>query len=293
MATAVMSKELRGGADSLQVVPRRHPGRWVSAIVLLLFAAQLVDSLLGNPRMKWDVVARYFFSDVVISGLLNTLRLTVVIMMGGCALGVVLAIMRQSGNVVMSGFAQIYIWMFRSVPPLVQLLVWYNLAALYPVISLGVPFGPTFFQGNANDYITPFVAAILGLALNEAAYMGEIIRAGINSVDEGQVEAAQSLGFTRMRTMRRVVLPQALRMIIPPTGNETISVLKATSLVSIISMTELLYSVQLVYSKTFENIPMLVVACLWYLIVTSILTVGQYFLERYVGRDNVQTGVRT
>jgi polar amino acid transport system permease protein len=176
------------------------------------------------------------------------------------------------------------------VPPLVQLLVWFNLAAIYPVVSFGIPFGPEFFSGSANDYITPFIAAVVGLGLNSAAYMCEIIRAGILSVDEGQAEAAQSLGLTHAQTMRRIVLPQAFRVIVPPTGNEVITVLKATSLVSVISMTDLLYSVELIYAKNFENIPLLVVACVWYLLITSILSVGQHFLERRLQRNSRSAG---
>lgn len=279
MAAEVTERVVSPPVD-LETVPRRRTGRWISAAVLLFLVFFTINSLLRNPRMQWDIVAEYFFSDVVLSGLKYTLVLTVVVMIAGCLLGIMLAVMRQSKNPVLSAIAQFYIWLFRSVPPLVQLLVWYNLAAVYPVVSFGIPFGPTFFEGSANAYITPFVAALLGLGLNEGAYMGEIIRAGIDSVDEGQVEAAKSLGFGSSKIMRRVVLPQAMRVIIPPTGNETITVIKATSLVSVISMTELLYSVQLVYSKTFQTIPMLVVACIWYLCVTSLLTVGQFFLEK-------------
>jgi polar amino acid transport system permease protein len=215
-----------------------------------------------------------------------TLELTAVAMGVGIFLGVVLAVMRLSPNPLISGASWAYIWFFRGTPVLVQLLFWNFISALYPTIALGVPFGGPHFNFDANTLITPFVAATLGLGLNEGAYMAEIVRAGILSVGEGQTEAAQSLGMTRMQTMRRIVLPQAMRVIIPPTGNETISMLKTTSLVSVIAYTELLYTVQLIYAVNYQEIPLLIVASLWYLIVTSVLSVGQYYIERYYGRGS-------
>jgi polar amino acid transport system permease protein len=183
-----------------------------------------------------------------------------------------------------SSASSFYIWFFRGTPVLVQLLFWYNIAALYPKIALGIPFGPAFVHADANTLITPFTAAILGLGLNEGAYMAEIVRAGIISVDAGQSDAAQSLGMTRLQTMRRIVLPQAMRVIIPPTGNETISMLKTSSLASVIVVTELLYAAQLIYSVNFKTIPLLIVASIWYIVCTSVLYVGQYYLERHYGR---------
>ncbi|MGH3049723.1 MAG: amino acid ABC transporter permease, partial [Gaiellaceae bacterium] len=176
------------------------------------------------------------------------------------------------------------IWFFRGTPVLVQLLFWYNIAALYPKISLGIPFGPQFAHVDANSLITPFLAATLGLGLNEAAYMAEIVRAGIISVSEGQTEAALALGMTRLQTMRRIVLPQAMRVIVPPTGNETISMLKTSSLASVIALSELLYSAQLIYSVNYRTIQLLIVASIWYLIVTTVLSFGQYYVERHFGR---------
>jgi len=192
--------------------------------------------------------------------------------------------MRLSPNPLVSTASWIYIWLFRGTPVLVQILLWYNVAALYPRLSLGVPFGPQFIHLNAATYITPFVAGMLALGLNEGAYMAEIVRAGIISVEEGQTEAAQSLGMTRLQTMRRIVLPQAMRVIVPPTGNETISMLKTTSLVSVIATTDLLYSVQLIYSVNYRTIPLLLVASIWYVIVTTVLSIGQFYLERHFGR---------
>jgi polar amino acid transport system permease protein len=198
----------------------------------------------------------------------------------------VFAVMRLSPNPLVSGASWLYIWFFRGTPLLVQLLFWGFIAALYPTIDLGVPFGPSFIHANANSVITPFVAALLGFGLNEGAYMAEIVRAGIISVEEGQTEAAQSLGMTRLQTMRRIVLPQAMRVIIPPTGNETISMLKTTSLVSAIALAppELLGAAETIYDRTYQVIPLLIVASLWYLTATTVLTIGQFYLERYFGR---------
>jgi polar amino acid transport system permease protein len=202
----------------------------------------------------------------------------------GIAIGIVLAVMRLSPNPLLSGVSWLYIWFFRGTPVLVQILFWGYIAALYPRLSLGIPFGPQFVHFSANSVISPFVAGMLALGLNEGAYMAEIVRAGIISVEEGQNEAAQSLGMTRLQTMRRIVLPQAMRVIVPPTGNETISMLKTTSLVSVIAVTDLLYSVELIYAVNYRTIPLLIVASIWYLIVTTVLSFGQYYLERYFGR---------
>jgi polar amino acid transport system permease protein len=235
--------------------------------------------------MQWDVVRAWFFSRSIIFGLLRTLQLTVLAMLFGILLGMLAAVMRLSPIPILSSVAWLYTWFFRGTPLLVQIIFWYNLAALFPVIEIGIPFiGPVFWEGNTNAFVTPFVAALLGLALNEGAYMAEIVRGGITSVDPGQQEAASALGMRRARSLRRIILPQAMRVIIPPTGNQVISMLKSTSLVSVTSMPELLYSAQLVYNRTFQTIPLLVVASLWYLIVTSILTVIQYYVERRYAR---------
>jgi polar amino acid transport system permease protein len=270
--------------EHVKAVPVRHPGRWVATAVVLLLSVSLVHSAATNPRFGWDIVGKYLFSHRIIHGLVVTLELTVISMAVGIVLGVLLAIMRQSPNPLVSGASWIYVWFFRGTPVLVQLLFWNFIAALYPRISLGIPFGPQLIHANANTLITPFVAAVLGLGLNEAAYMAEIVRAGILSVDEGQTDAAHALGMTRLQTMRRIVLPQAMRVIIPPTGNETISMLKTSSLVSVIAYTELLYSAQLIYAVNYRQIPLLIVASIWYLIVTTVLSVGQYYVERYYGR---------
>jgi polar amino acid transport system permease protein len=208
----------------------------------------------------------------------------------GISLGLLLAVMRLSPNPLVSSASWVYVWLFRGTPVYVQILFWAYVSALYPRLSLGLPFGgPQFLHANANTLISLFVAAILGLGLNEAAYMAEIIRAGILSVSDGQTEAAYALGMTRLKTMRRIVLPQAMRLIIPPTGNETISMLKTTSLVSVIAYTELLYSVQQIYAVNYETIPLLIVASIWYLAVTSVLSVGQYYIERRYRRGSART----
>lgn len=253
-------------------------------VVVLLLAAMLLHTVLTNAAFEWTVVFRYFLSGSVLAGLLRTLELTILAMVIGLLLGVVLAVMRLSTNPLLSAASWLYIYVFRGTPLLVQLIFWFNLSALYPTLSLGIPFGPAIVSGSTNRMITPLGAAILGLALNEAAYLAEIVRGGLESVDPGQTEAAQTLGMTRMHTLRRVVLPQAMRVIVPPTGNETINMLKTTALVSVLAMPELLYSVQIIYSRTYETIPLLITASLWYLIVTSILTIGQFYVERHYGK---------
>ena len=269
----------------LVVVPVRHYGRWIATAVVLLILVSLVHSVANNPNFEWPVFFHYLFADIMIQGLGLTVWLTVVSMVVGILLGIVLAIARMSPNPVVSGLTAAYLWFFRGTPVLVQLIFWYNLAALFPVISIGIPFGPKIFQGSANDLITPFTAAVLGLGLNEAAYMAEIVRAGILSVGSGQHDAARALGMRGLLSMRRIILPQALRVIIPPTGNETIGMLKMTSLVSVIALSELLYSAQTIYSRTFETIPLLLVACFWYLVLTTALTFVQSLIERRLGRS--------
>ena len=285
MATVGADERPAGDAAELTAVPVRHPGRWLAAAAVTVIAAALVHSAATNPRFGWGTVGHYLFSAPILDGLKITLELTVVSMVVGIVLGVVLAVMRLSPNPLVAGASWSYIWVFRGTPVLVQLLFWNFISALYPTIDLGIPFGPSFIHADANHLISPFTAAILGLGLNEGAYMAEIVRAGILSVDEGQTQAAHSLGMTRLTTLRRIVLPQAMRVIIPPTGNETISMLKTSSLVSVIAYTELLYSVQLIYSVNYRQIPLLLVASIWYLVVTSILSIGQYYLERRYGRS--------
>jgi polar amino acid transport system permease protein len=270
--------------DEIKAIPVRHPGRWIAAAIILVLSGAVAKSVVTNPRFQWGIIGDYFTSSRVLHGLVTTLELTVLCMAIGIVIGVLLAVMRLSPNPLLSGASWLYIWFFRGTPVLVQILFWGYISALYPQLSLGIPFGPQFVHFSANSVISPFVAGMLALGLNEGAYMAEIVRAGIISVEEGQTEAAQSLGMTRLQTMRRIVLPQAMRVIVPPTGNETISMLKTTSLVSVIAVTDLLYSVQLIYAVNYRTIPLLIVASIWYLIVTTLLSFGQYYLERYFGR---------
>jgi len=258
--------------------------RWLVRLAVLVLLAMLVHMLVTNQALQWDVVAKYFTAPSILLGVLRTLELTVISMAFGIVLGVVLALMRLSASALLNVAASMFLWLFRGTPLLVQILFWFNLATFVPVISLGIPFGPSFVSWDTNALITPLVAAILALGLNQGAYMCEIVRAGILSVDTGQMEASLTLGMTRTRAMRRVVMPQAMRIIIPPTGNHAIALLKDTSLVSVISMTELLYSVQIIYANTFETIPLLIVASLWYLLLTTVTSIGQYFLEKRFGR---------
>lgn len=257
--------------------PLARVALWAFTLVVALGFAYIVAI---NPNFGWPVVAQYFFDPTVMQGLSVTLGLTVVAMIIGVALGLILAIARMSQDRLASSLAGLFIWFFRGTPLLVQLIFWYNMSTLFPRISIGIA------SWNTNDLITPLTAAIVGLALNEAAYMAEIIRGGLLSVDKGQAETAQAFGMTKARALRRIIIPQAMKSIVPPTGNQLISMIKATSLVSVIAMADLLYSVQSIYNRTFEIIPLLLVAVLWYLLITSILNIGQSAIERHYSRGD-------
>lgn len=287
--------EAGAASTIIDAVPVRHPGRWVATAVVVFVGLTFATSVVTNPRFRWDVVGEYLFSGPILDGVRLTLFLTVVAQTLGIVIGVALAVMRLSPNPVLSRGAWAYLWFFRGTPLLVQLIFWYNLSALYPEISLSLPFGPTMWEGNANRLVTPFAVAILGLALNEAAYTAEIVRGGIVGVDRGQSEAANALGMTRLTTLRRIVLPQAMKLIVPPLGNQTILMLKTTSLVSVLALADLLYAAQAIYARTFQTMPLLIVVSLWYLAITSVLTVGQHYLERHFSRGlslGDPTGVR-
>lgn len=260
------------------VVVLRHHGRTLAAVVVAFLTAALLYSVFTNEKIHWDVVRKAFFSRPIISGVWVTILLTVIAMVSGVVLGTLSAIGALSTNFVLRIISTAFTWFFRGTPLVVQILFWFNLALFFPQI------GPW----DTNDLISPFTAAALALSLNEGAYMSEIVRAGIQSVDRGQTEAAQSLGLSPVQTLRRVVLPQAMRIIVPPTGNETISMLKSTSLVSVIgSVYDLLTRAQITYRKTGQVIDYLIAVSLWYLFLTSILTVAQYFIERHFGRGFV------
>lgn len=285
-ATGSQEKMTQSSAlDIATAIRRKHPWRWLSAAIVLVMAAQLIQMMVTNPNFGWETVALYLRSESIIKGLGVTLSLTVIAMLIGIVIGVILAVCRISANPLLRSVAGAYIWFFRGTPTLVQLIFFYNLSVLMPEMALGIPFGPQFGSIDTNTLITPLFAAILGLSLNEGAYMAEIIRGGLLSVDPGQKEAGESIGMTGSRIMRRVILPQAMRFIVPPTGNQIISMVKATSLVSVIALADLLYTAQSIYNRTFETIPLLIVACIWYLVVTSVLYVGQSFIERHYGRS--------
>jgi polar amino acid transport system permease protein len=269
-----------------RLVPLRRPGQWVSAAVVVVLLAMVVHTLLTNPRFQWPVVWSYFTTGPILRGLVLTLWLTAAVMVCGYVLGVVLAVMRLSRNPVLRAVSFGYVWLVRSVPPLVQLLFWYELASLYPELSLGIPFGPAFVTVKTAHLFTGLLAAFVGLTLDVAAFSSEIIRGGILSVPHGQLEAAQAIGLRPWRIFRRIVLPQAMPAIVPASGNMLIGMLKATSIVSVIAVQDLLYSVQLIYNQNFLIIPLLLVATIWYILLTTVLSVGQYYVERHYARGS-------
>ncbi len=270
----------------MRVIHRTRWGQWIGAAAVAVLASWVVFQICTNPGFQWSVVGRYMLNKEVLTGLAMTCELTILVMAVGIVIGLILAVMKLSNNPVMSVAATVYIWFFRGTPVLVQLVFWYNLASLFPVLSLGVPFGgPKFWSIPSTVAISSFAAALLGLGLNEGAYMAEIVRGGILSVDTGQTEAAKALGYRSLQTMKVVILPQAMRAIVPPTGNQVIGMLKYSSLASVVALQELMESVQNIYSRTFETIPLLIVASLWYLLLTSVLSIGQAFIEAHFGQD--------
>jgi len=267
--------------DVAQARPRLRLGRWLANLVVAAITLQVVWFLVSNPRFEWQVVAQFLTAKAVLQGLGVSIVLTVFGMSLGTILGTVLALLKLGKFATGRAVAGFYIWLFRGTPLLIQLLFWYNLAYLIP--RIGIPFGPDW---DTNDLITPFIAAVLGLALNEAAYMAEIMRAGILSVDSGQYDAARALGFTPVRSFWRIVFPQAMRMVLPPAGSQVIGMLKGTSLVSVIAMTDLLFSVQTIYNRNFKVVPLLLVALLWYLFIFSLLSLLQRRMEAHFSRGH-------
>src|SRR5919112_271013 len=270
----------RAQPEAITAVPVRHPGRWVAIAVLAIVAAMFVHMLLTNEAFQWRFMFDNMFRPPVIEGVRTSLLMTVLSMLIGVSLGIVVAMMRLSPNPILSGAAWLYTWFFRAVPRVVLLVLFGNLGILY-----GIDLDARFFSLDARTILTGFMAGLLGLALSEAAYMAEIVRAGMKAVDPGQQEAAHALGMARGPTLRRIVLPQAMRVIVPPTGNETIAMLKDTSLLAFVPVTnELFFQLQAIGARTFQVFPMLVAACLWYLALTSLLMIGQYYVERYFGK---------
>ncbi|GAB4100331.1 amino acid ABC transporter permease [Sinomonas halotolerans] len=268
-----------------ETVPLKHHGRTVAAVFLLLLVANLAHSMVTNRNFQWETVWHYLFFPQIMAGLGSTLVLTVVSMSLAIVLGIILAACRLSENKVLQSVAGAYLWFFRGTPLLIQLIFWYNLSALYPRLGVGVPFGgPELFGASTNSVLSLWTVALLGLALHESAYMAEIVRGGLLSVSRHQTEAAAALGMNGLLSFRRIILPQALRVIVPPTGNQVIGMLKYSSLVSVIALPDLLYSAQMIYTQTFETIPLLIVVSFWYLLCTSILSIFQRRIERYYGR---------
>ncbi|MET9061789.1 MULTISPECIES: amino acid ABC transporter permease [Streptomyces] len=268
------------GPEAIKAIPVRHPGRYVSAFVAIALLVSVVYAF-AQGNINWGAIPDYFFDDRIMHGVWNTLLLTVLSMVIGIAGGILLAVMRLSKNPVTSSIAWFYIWFFRGTPVLVQLFVWFNLGLVFEYINLG-----PIYKDYWSSFMTPLLTALLGLGLNEAAYMAEICRAGLLSVDEGQTEASHALGMSHTKTLRRIVIPQAMRVIVPPTGNEVINMLKTTSLVSTVQYVDLLKAAQDIGQNAGSTVEMLFLAAAWYLILTSILSVGQYYVERYYARGS-------
>ncbi|MFD6170614.1 amino acid ABC transporter permease [Streptomyces coeruleorubidus] len=268
------------GPEAIKAIPVRHYGRYISAVVAIALLVGVVYAF-SQGKINWGAIPDYFFDDRILDGVGKTLLLTVLSMVIGIVGGVMLAVMRLSKNPVTSSIAWFYIWFFRGTPVLVQLIVWFNLGLVFEYINLG-----PFYKDEWSDFMTPFLTALLGLGLNEAAYMAEICRAGLLSVDEGQTEASHALGMSHAKTLRRIVIPQAMRVIVPPTGNEVINMLKTTSLVSVVQYPELLRAAQDIGQTSGAPAEMLFLAAAWYLLLTSVFSIGQYYLERYYARGS-------
>jgi polar amino acid transport system permease protein len=273
----------------LVITPTRHPWRWVATAVVAVLVAMAVHALVTNPAWDWPTVGQYLFAPSILRAVWLTVVLTVLGIVIGFLLGTVLALMRLSPNPLLRSVSWSYIWIFRSVPLILQLLFWYNLALLYKSLSFGIPFGPALFEFKTMDLVSPLTAAVLGLALHQAAYAAEVVRAGFLGVDHGQLEAAAALGLPRWRRFRRIQLPQAMRTIVPTAANELIGLVKGTSVVYIMALSELFYQVQVIYTRTGRVIPMLLVATAWYLALTTVLSVGQFYVERHYAKGALRT----
>ncbi|MFE3598802.1 amino acid ABC transporter permease [Streptomyces sp. NPDC059096] len=274
---------------SLTVVPARHYWRWAAGAAALVLVTQFTHGLVTNPGWEWDTFFRYLTADTILKAVWVTLQLTLYGTALGFALGVVLAFMRLSRSVILQTVAWTYIWAFRSIPLIVQLLFWFNLAYLYEELGVGIPFGPVLWSFDTMNLVGALSAAVIGLALHQAAYAAEIVRGGIISVDGGQLEAAAALGIPRTRQLRRILLPQAMRGILPNAANEVISLFKGTSIVSVMAIGELFYQVQVVYGRNGRVVPLLMVATVWYILLTTLLSVVQYYVERHFARGAERT----
>ncbi|MFD0305155.1 amino acid ABC transporter permease [Streptomyces sp. NPDC127119] len=269
-----------GGPEAIKAIPVRHYGRYVSAVIAIAIFVSIIYAF-AQGKINWGAVPDYFFDDRILKGVGQTMLLTVLSMVIGIAGGILLAVMRLSKNPVTSSIAWFYIWFFRGTPVLVQLVVWFNLGLVFQYINLG-----PIYKDYWSSFMTPLLTALLGLGLNEAAYMAEICRAGLLSVDDGQTEASHALGMSHSKTLRRIVIPQAMRVIVPPTGNEVINMLKTTSLVSVVQFSELFRYAQDIGQSSGAPVEMYFLAAAWYLVLTSVLSVGQYYIERYYARGS-------
>ena len=265
-------------SDNLIIVPRRHFGRIVGAAIVCLALAAIVRAF-AVGQIEWSYVAEFLTVEAIMKGLVNTIVMAILAMFLGVTLGVVFAIMRLSANPVLSKTAVGYIWFFRAVPALLQLLLWFNLALVFPTIGI-----PGLFSFKTVEVMTPFVAALLGLGIQQGAFTAEVVRAGLLSVDNGQYEAAQTLGMTRLKLLRRIIMPQAMRVIVPPIGNEFIGMVKLTSLASVIQFAEILHSAQNIYYANSRVIELLIVAAIWYIVVVTVLSLVQGRIEAYYAR---------
>ncbi|MDX2825373.1 amino acid ABC transporter permease [Streptomyces ipomoeae] len=274
---------------TLKVVPARHYARWAAAAAVTVLVAQFAHGLVTNPVWEWGVFSDYVLSETIVQAVWVTLQLTAYATVLGFLLGTVLAFMRLSRSPLLQTVAWTYIWIFRSIPMIVQLVFWFNLSALYERLGFGIPFGPVFWSVDSNSVIGTMGAAVIGLTLHQAAYAAEIVRGGVIAVDHGQLEAAAALGIPRLRQIRRIVLPQAMRAILPTAGNEIIGLLKGTSVVYVMSIGELFYQVQVIYGRNGRVIPLLLVATAWYVVLTSVLSVAQYYVERRYARGANRT----
>jgi polar amino acid transport system permease protein len=271
-------------AAAIPIVPRPRYGARMAALLTALAVIWLGWSVTGNARFEWQTVLHYLFHPLILRGLGTTLLITVVVMIFALIIGTAVALMRSSSSSALRSIAAGYVWLFRGVPALIQLLFWFNLALVLPRLSLDIPGIGSVFSADTNDILSPFAAAVIALSLCQGAYLAEIIRAGFRSTPYGQVEAAMSLGMSPMRILARIIVPQAMRFIIPPTGNEAISLLKMTSLVTYVAVDDLFYAAQSIYARTFETVPLLIVVAFWYLAAVSLMSVGQRYLERYFWR---------
>ncbi|MFF1925094.1 amino acid ABC transporter permease [Streptomyces sp. NPDC058221] len=278
---SVVSKGASAPPPQIKAIPILHWGRWVSGVIVVCVLGMLGYSF-SQGDVEWGTVGDFLLDDRIVKGAVNTVIISVLSMIIGLVLGVVFAVMRLSKNPVTGAVAWLYIWLFRGTPVYVQLLLWFNLALIFPILNIG------FYKDEMVDVMTPFAVALLGLGLNEGAYMAEIVRSGIQSVDEGQTEASHALGMSTGKTMRRIVLPQAMRVIVPPTGNEFINLLKTSSLVSVVQYTDVTRAATNIGATSFAVMEMLLVASVWYLALTSVFSIGQYYVERYYARGSLR-----